>query len=229
MAILFSKTPSHQYLRTTDTPCLQWGEADEAKDFTISLWFKAANVTEDHTLLVLEHDTASNQRYTLSALGASTADLVSLKAQVGGTVSSANKGPFSANVWHHVMATVLSGTGSWVSLEVILDNVPGIDKPDVDGPTANESFLQVGGHSASFPAITGKIAEVAIYDVSLYSLPYHPDAVAQLAKGVRPIHVLPQHLIYYAPLDGRYQDLRGGHTLTPYNSPVNADDHPRML
>lgn len=228
MAILFSKTPSHQYLRTTDTPCLQWGEADEAKVFTLSLWFKAANVTEDHTLLVLEHDTATNQRYTLSALGASTADLVSLKAQTGGTVNSASKGPFLANTWHHVLATVIYGTGSWVSLQVTLDNVPGIDKPDVDGPAANETFLQVSGHSTSFPAITGKIAEVAIYDVSLTGPPYGPDAVTQFAKGFRPPSVVPQHLIFYAPLDGRYQDLRGGHTLTPYNSPVNADDHPRM-
>lgn len=65
-------------------------------------------------------------------------------------------------------------------------------------------------------------------DTVRVGLPYFPDAPAMLAKGFRPPSVVPQHLIFYAPLDGRYQDLRGGHTLTPYNSPVNADDHPRM-
>lgn len=228
MAILFSKTPSHQYLRTTDTPCLQWGEGDESKSFTISLWFKAANVTEDHTLLVLEHNTASDHRYYVKALGTNTNDIVKITAQVGGTTGGASKGPFLANTWHHVMACAyIDGTGI-VDLLLYLDGAAGTLKQEISAPTTDETFIQVGGHSASLPTITGQIAEVAVYDTELHPVTW-PGASDMLVKGVRPIHVLPQHLIYYAPLDGRYQDLRGGHTLTPYNSPVNADDHPRMI
>ena len=210
MAYTFSKTPNHSYLRTTTGPP-QWGT--RTPTFSVSAWFRVSNLTEVHTIIRLEH-IGENTRYVLSAAGEDTNDPVKWFSQTGGSIYTASMTSFSANTWHHVVGTAGDST-----VKLALDGAQTMAEAEADFPDDDESYVQIGGDNVFIPAPRGSVAEVAIYNIDLSAASYYAARLA-LAKGFTPACVFPQNLIFYAPLVRDLQDLRGGHTLTAYNSPT---------
>lgn len=222
MAYEFSQSPNHQYLQTTGSPAPQWNAGSA---FSISLWFKAYNVTDQHNLLHLWHS-GTNNLYALIAEGDDEGDKVKLRSIVGGSGSGvATITAFSANTWHHVLASVsgISHVNNEGDLDVSIDGNWGLTKEEVDLPSTDESSVMVSGNGATYPAIAGCVAEVAIYNVQIAS--EDVDALS-LRMGYSPLLIKPHNLIFYAPLRGGPQEWIEGLTLTPYNSAAKVSDHP---
>ena len=213
MAYTFAKTPSHSYLRTTTGPP-RWGTGTPT--FSVSAWFRVSNVTEAHAIIRLEH-IGENTRYVLYAAGKDTNDPVKWFSQTGGNIYTASMESFLANTWHHVFAT--AGDSPYGTVKLALDGAQIMAEAAAEFPDDDESYVQIGGDNVFIPAPTGSVAEVAIYNIDLSASAYYPARLA-LAKGFTPACVVPQNLIFYAPLVRDLQDLKAGHTLTAYNSPT---------
>ncbi len=214
MAYTFAKTPSHSYLRTTTGPP-QWGRGVDRTGFSVSLWFNAANATAAHTLLKLEHG-GTNTRYLLNVNGATADDPVIWRSQIGEYMYTVSQTSYTASTWQHVFASA-EFSETYTTLSVALNGaLICAENEAAIAPTDAESYVQISGDNVFIPAIDGAIAEVAIYDVDLSAAP----ARFELADGFAPSRVMPQNLIFYAPLVRDLQDVKAGHTLTAYNSPT---------
>ena len=221
MAIRFSKTPSHSYLRTSSVPTIN-------ANWVFSLWFKADNVTEAHTLLKVEFDDPDNNRFVLVARGDIAGDPVQFRSQVEGIIFEVDTtGAFLANTWNHVMACTNIGDKLHVSLNGAAWDVAGASKL----PNGSPLYIQIGGDGVFIPAIEGSIAEVAIWDAFAPVQWMNSGDVGRLAQGFSPLKAVPNRPLGYWRLlgEGAYQDIIGGRTLTPYNSPVGASDHPPII
>jgi len=207
-AYSFVKTPSHQYLRTA-TPCPQWRATGY---FTAACWFNASNTTESHVLLRLEHESgepAKNNRYLLIADGTDAVDRVKVVCQGNDTITTdwANTTwGFSADTWHLAAVTC---DGAQISAHMDPPNVLAKGTYCPSQPETEEKYLQVSGDNAFIPAITGRVCEVAVWNIVLAS-----KDLEMLGKGISPLHVRPDALIFYAPVVRDGQDIIGGFSLT---------------
>lgn len=220
MAYTFAKSPDHSYLRTTASPPVQWGPGESGTGFSVSLWFNAANATEAHTLLRLEHG-GTNNRYILSANGAADGDPVRFISQIGEAFYTVSQSSYTAATWQHVFAATWTQDTD-TTLYIALNGAASMAlQLEAQAPTAAESYVQISGDNIFIPAIDGAIAEVAIYggDLTL------SDARFALADGFAPSRVHPHELIFYAPLIRGLQDISSSNTLTAYNTPV-VSAHP---
>jgi hypothetical protein len=223
MAYQFAQSPNHQYLRTASVPTF-------ARELVVSLWFKPSDLTSVHTLFKMKFDDPDNNRFLLIARGTDTGDPVRWTSQNEGTVYSVDTtGAFLANTWNHVMAcTNTIGNKLYVSLNgAAWDEVSGVKFPN-----GSPLYIQVGGNNAYLPSIEGSIAEVAIWNAFAPGEWMNSGHVGRLAQGFNAIKAVPGNrpLGYWRLLgEGAYQDIIGGRTLTPYNSPVGANDHPPII
>lgn len=217
MAYQFARSPNHQYLRTASVPTIK-------DNWVFSLWFKADNVTEVHTLLKVEFDDPDNNRFLLIARGDVTGDPVRWASQNEGTAYSVDTtGAFLANTWNHVVAcTNISDNKLHVSLNgAAWDEVSGVKFPN-----GSPSYIQISGDNAYLPAIIGSIAEVAVWDAAYPVLAFDPTAQGKfLTLGYLPV-MHPNHPLGWWRLLRGLNDEVGGRTLTAYNSPTQSDHCP---
>lgn len=225
MAYTFDRTTTHKYPQVTGP---NWYATNF---FTISLWFRLADVTNNHVLLRLNHATGTGaNNFYLRARGDQAGDYLEWVSQVNGvdyTVTTATG--YSADTWHNVLVRA-NRTGG--SIAIGLDGGAAAVTTSVKFPTTALGYFQISGADAFTPAAIGSIAEVGLWDATvadgtLGSL----TGAAQLAKGFIPWLAQPKNLIGYWPLGGwisGLQDIRGAQTLTAYNSPVKGE-HPRIL
>lgn len=207
----FARTPSHAYLRTTSAP--GW---DDTGAFTVSLWFRAEDTSNSHTLLRLEH-TGANERYMITADGAG-GGYIRWRSQTGGsTYTASSMTTYSANTWHHVLARRNTSFGG--TLSVSLDGAPSANSTDTPFPTNAESFVQISGDNAFIPALIGRVSDVAIWDVSFT---HGGQEHQMLRKGFSPQLVRPGNLLFYAPLVRELQDVIMHRDIVPANDPVVA-------
>ena len=219
MAYQFAQAPSHSYLRTANAPAFP-------DELAISLWFKAADVTNHHTLLRVEYDDPDNNRIMIQARGDVSGDPVRFVSQNENTQYSVDSTTsYTANVWQHVLvATGLSAGNMWISL----NGAAWVSKGSVKPPNGDPSYIQISGDNVFIPSIIGSIAEVAMWKALDPYVEFDPqDRGKPLTQGFSPmlIHRKP---VFYAPLIRELQDLVGGNHLTAYNSPA-VSEHPPVI
>lgn len=146
---------------------------------------------------------------------------------------SGNTAVISTGVWYHVAATFASATSRYAWLD---------GTPTTQGTTSrvpsgiNQITIGCEQHSSGTLALPwhGEIAEVAIWDAALEDSPGATPGVsseiASLAKGVSPLLVRPQSLVYYWPIVGKYSpeiDMISAGGMTVTGTATAA--HPRVF
>jgi hypothetical protein len=128
----------------------------------------------------------------------------------------------SLNTWQHACAVFASST----SRTAYLDGGNSGSNTTSNNPTSL-NVVAVGARATPGTYFSGKLAELAIWDVALTA-----DEVAQLGLGYSPLLVRPGNLVAYWPLYGNNSpetDIVGGVNLTWNNTPTKASDHPRII
>lgn len=190
---------------------------------TIAAWFNAANATTLMPIAAVGRNGAGNASFRLSARGDTGGDPVQLITINASTSALANStGGFTANTWHHACG-VSSGPSHRVAY---LDGVAGTpNATTITDPVDANLFNIATTKNTGTPLahFTGSIAEVAVWSIDL-----NADEVAALAKGVPPILVRPQSLVFWAPLVREAIELRQGFTLTATGGASTVTTHPRI-
>ena len=146
-----------------------------------------------------------------------------------GTANPETANTWSDNVWNHALGKSLTTTDHQVILNGDTGN-KGTSTDQASGTWEGLDRLSIGRLGDSTPSfyVSGKIAEVAMWDVAL------SDAEAViLSLGYSPLLVKPESLVFYAPLlgipnAGSLNDRIGALALTNFNT-VTAADHPEVL
>ena len=190
--------------------------------FSIFARFRAADITQAHTLLYLQ--LAGTQNYRLVAAGNVAGDPILWTSYDGNSdLTAATATGYIADTWHSVIAC--RNAIQRPDLAVSIDGSTFGTKNKVSTSGA-PSYLTISS-AGTYRAIDGDVAEVAIWDVDLSLAAYAAD-VAALAKGISPMTILPGNLRHYWDLKRGLQDRVGGCTLTPFNSPT-VSEHPRVI
>lgn len=195
-------------------------------ELVFSLWFRAADVTNHHTLVKIEFDDPDNNRIMIQARGDVAGDPVRFVSQREGTQYTVDSTTgYAANVWQHVMvATGFTDSKVWLSL----NGAGWVEKTSVKPPNGNPSHIQIGGDNVFIPSTIGNIAEVAMWNALAPYVAFDPqDKGKPLTQGFSPMRIHRKPL-FYAPLMGGLQDVVGGRTLTAYNGAAPANNHPPM-
>lgn len=113
------------------------------------------------------------------------------------------------------------------SRTVYLDGAAGATNTTSRTPASLATVLTGKYHSSAGTDYSDvAIAETAIWDVALSA-----DEITSLSKGLSPILIRPQNLVFYAPIVGANSpeiELVGARNLTFSGSPVKAE-HPRII
>lgn len=193
-----------------------------AAPLTLACWFNMANVAESPILLALS-DTDGTSRFQLVAAGTLAGDPVRASAfNSAGTQQPADTTTgFSANTWTHACGVYTSDS----SRTAYINGGSAATNSSSVSPTGIDNVSVGAGRFSSTAAgyMNGSVAEAAVWSAALTAA-----EVASLAKGVLPLKVRPQSLVFYAPLIRVLQDLRGGRTITNAGSATVAA-HPRIF
>jgi hypothetical protein len=127
----------------------------------------------------------------------------------------------NTNAWNHLLGRETSATDHSCMLNGDTGNI-GTNATSRTPDLADTIAIGATADSTPTEYFSGRIAEVAIWDVSL------TDAEGvMLSKGVSPLQVRPQSLVFYAPLYADEDiDIVGGLILTPGGTPQTADHPP---
>ena len=193
-----------------------------APPFTISAWLYVTSDLHAHFAGSIADKDATHYHalyldHTTMAAKARTFD---------GVVRDATTTNFwAANAWHHIVGI----WGATNSRRIILDGDIGNAVTDVNNAVVanvDQITIAVSADSTPFGYVTGRVAEVAWYDVAL------TDAEGViLADAYSALFVRPQSLIAYHPCIGRLSpeiDPVGGFDMALVNGPTQAD-HPRII
>lgn len=172
---------------------------------SIACWFNSDTTNANKTLVTL----------AIGLVGQTTSNGFHLRitsgAQVQATIAngagsnSAAVGTYTLQNWHHG-AAVFYTTGSRYAF---CDAVRSSQSSTVRTVNVNPSNLLIGqgsGGDFNLPQpFNGRIAEVGVWNVGLTD-----EEIAILAKGIKPIYVRPESLLYYVPLVRDINDHVGG-------------------
>ena len=188
----------------------------DAEPLTMACWFNCDDT--DNNGFTFINGTSSGSAWELRVLGTVSNRIRFVTNNVN--TDSAAGGPFwTTGVWSHMAAVVVASTDR----SVFLDGAAKITSTDDVSPaTANELRISASSDSAGF--FSGSIAEPAIWDVALSDL-----EVGLLAKGLSPLFIQPDSLVFYAPLirDEDFDKI-GGVSLSAINTPSVATHPPKI-
>jgi hypothetical protein len=184
----------------------------------MACWFNPNNTTSNLTLLSINSESGSGERYGLFALGGLTGD--PLRADTNGNNNAQTTVGFQASTWQHA-------AGVWADTNSRTVYLNGGNDVTNTGTVVPSGLVATNiGARFSFGAyglfMAGLIAEVGIWNVALTA-----DEIASLAKGMTCDKVRPQSLVFYAPLVRDLIDAKGGLTITNNNTATVAN-HPRV-
>ena len=184
---------------------------------TLSAWCRPDGFTATRSVISV-NNTSANGRHVLyfdtaAKLNAQTASGASAAQAVTTTTAT-------ASTWAHV-AGVFSAANSRVAW---------LNGSASSAETTNIGLSSVGtlaiGNTRVHPSwvtyFDGRIAEGAVWSAALSD-----SEIAALAKGVSPLLIRPQSLLYYAPLIRDINDVRAGIALTN-NASATVADHTRI-
>lgn len=190
-----------------------------AVPITMACWFNSDSATAAQVLMCLG---ASDNRFTLAAMGSVAGDPVRVTSVTGGTAVTADTTTgYTAGTWHHGCAVFASTT----SRTAYIDGGSSASNTDLNVPLLVDK-THLGVNNLITGDTDGRIAEAAIWDVALTAA-----EVATLAKGYSPLFVRPSSLLAYWPLIGNQSpeiDWVGGFDLT-ITGTVDKAAHPRII
>jgi len=192
-----------------------------ALPMSFSAWIYPVNWTYSNQILSIADNATNTQFFAL--FGSSSTGYISayqrgnLAAAAAATTVSA-----TASSWHHCLAVFATNTsrsiylngGNKVTDTTNTGTTTGLDNTAISALLRNTPVYNEGD---------SYLAEIAAWNVAL------TDAEAAiLATGMSPLAVRPQSLVAYWPLiRDTDDDIVGGYSMTPYNTPTVAA-HPRV-
>lgn len=193
-----------------------------AVPLTLACWFNMANVTESPILFALS-DTDGQSRFQLVAAGTLAGDPVRVSAfnSAGTQQPSDTTTGFAANTWTHACGVFASDSSrtAYINGGSSATNTNSVTPSGIDN-------LAIGAarfNSTAGGYMNGSVAEAAAWAAALTAAD-----VAALAKGVSPLKVRPQSLVFYAQLIRQLIDVRGGRSITNSGAATVAA-HPRIV
>lgn len=220
MAILFDDAAS-EYLTIASVPMTN-------EPITMACWFYSDSLTAGQTLLALGDSGGVNGIFALEAAGDQGGDPVrAAKGTDGGTFGiAATTSGYSANTWHHAIATFTSDTERAVYID---GGSVGSNVTNITDPTADNLAVGASHRSTAGRLMSGRIAEAAIWDVILSA-----DDRAILALGFSPLFVKPENLVFYLPMlalggAGTQYDWIGNRAMAEINTPATAEHPPQII
>ncbi len=205
--------------RLFDDASTQYIEVDVAPisgaPLTFSVW-AYPDASQSHSpLFVGDKDVGSERAYLSLRV---TTDVLRYSFQGGGgnpTIETANAA--TLNAWNHCFGRSAASDDHEVILNGDLGNA-GTSSFDVTVADWDRTTIGRLGDSTPNFAFSGRLAEVAIWDVALSD-----DEAVMLSLGFSPLFVRPQGLVLYAPLVRDIIDRVGGLALADTNGTTVAD------
>lgn len=183
--------------------------------FSVSAWFYVDDDDTEQRLFSLYGTGANRHECRLNAGPLRTISAVSSTLTEASAVTDNG---FGLSAWHHGLWSLDSGRRT-----ATLDG--GTTAVNTDARAANVANSSVAGPSL---LMSGRIAELAIWDVDLSLAEDWGPVKASLAKGFSPLAVRPASLAAWLRfLNGEIQDVIGGFTFSVNGTPVAAP-HPRL-
>lgn len=191
---------------------------------TICAWARCPDTTAEHVVGGIFRGAGSggsDNAWYLTFRGNAANDPLTATQAAGGAFTSANtSSSYRANTWHHCAGVFASSTSRKVYLDA--------GSPGEDTTSGTPSGVNSIGIAAYLPAVgayqswTVDVAEFAIWRTALTQ-----SHILALSKGANPRTILPQSLVFYAPLRGGHTDidLIGGRVMTLGGNPA-ITDHP---
>jgi hypothetical protein len=211
---------SSQYLQIAEA--LLSGDASGSA-YTIVGWYKTDSLTADQTIYSQASSSADTEYFALAAAGAQAGDYVT--HTVRDTESGQNQYinssiAYSTGTWQHGAAVRTSSTSKQAYLNGGNSGTGGAVETLVTGDRSAVGCLYRQSITWYF---SGKLAEVAIWDIALTT-----SEIAELAAGATPTTIQSGNLQGYWPLLSDATDSSGnGKDLTAVGSPTySSSDHP---
>lgn len=180
--------------------------------YSFACWFRTTNMAQ--TKPIIGFSNAAGSRYDqIWFRGAVAGDPIDILSDAGaGQAITRSTSGTTPGVYHHACAVIASAT----SRTIYLDGGNSATTTTSVNPTVDTFNV------ARFPGefFAGDVAEAALWDVALTAAD-----VAALAKGLSPMHVRPQSLLFYAPLIRETVELTG---VAITSSGSTSTDHPRV-
>ena len=200
-----------QYLNLNSSPAGTYS-------LTIACWFNTTSITVGEDLMVLKENAVGDNFGGIGLAGTTGGDPIqgfqSEGAGVGSVTFNTTAG-YTANNWHHACLVLANSTNRTIFING--GNSTNNTATRLIFPSWDRVYI---GAFATSPSFVGRIAEVAIWNVSLTT----PEVVS-LSKGFKPSKVRPQSLVYYSRLIRNFQDIRNAVAIVNNNS-VGVGDHP---
>jgi hypothetical protein len=191
-------------------------------NYSVVAWMRPATVSDglSHVAVGWRSTSASNP-ITLQIDHVDTQARFIVRDGSGNIANSTLSSSIALNTWHCVV-----GTRSGNTAQVYVDGVAGASSTVTLGTITTNSLnigAVVNGSATRVQYFSGHLAEVAIWNATLTA-----DEALALGRGVPPILVRPQSLVFWVPLVRDIRDLRNGTSLTASGA-ATVVDHPRIF
>jgi len=187
--------------------------------FTIACWAYFDDYTSGHNLVTLGH--SSDTLDLVLLFYGFSGDSVRFRVRNDDTIKESTQTKPAINTWAHI-----AGTMSQYSRFCYVNGSPGVEETtSVVIPTLDRTCIgtQISGGALS-NYHSGMVAEVGFWNIELTQA-----EIQTLSEGYSPLLVRPENLVAYYPLiRDTDDDIVGGYSMTPVNSPTVAA-HPRVF
>lgn len=213
MARLFDNASS-QYLENTASAPVT------AEPMTFSAWIYP-DETDAFQSVVQIQDKDASRRHTMFAFNATA---YAFSNGTGGTAQS-TVDALTLNAWNHIGAvfTASNSRTAWANGSSGTTNTTSITVANLDSISVGRA-----GHSSPSDYMSGRIAEVAIWNAALNS-----NEMIALSRGVSPLYIRRANLVEYWPLWGldspELSAIGSSRSLTLGGSPTRANHAPVAL
>lgn len=173
--------------------------------FTVAGWMYVTATTDFQAGIII----GTSDAYACAFSNSTTAWRGSFKFSNNADITILS-GALTINKWTHLAIILSAG----VTVNLVVDGVPGT--PNTQSATwgrlAANNVASLGGAREAFTALTGGLADVAIWT----GITLSASEITALANGAKPFNIRPQYLTGYWPLDGLQSpepDLSGQNSL----------------
>lgn len=189
---------------------------------TFAIWFQADINTAAEQIFGTGEDASTNNAFRLLVRGDLAGDPVQFITRQTAADDTVNTSTgFTVGTWHHACGIAAATNDRRVFID---GGSKGTDTSTTDVAIGNSS-ISIGAwraNGSTFNPFNGRLAEAGIWTVALTD-----EEVLSLARGMSPLLVRPQSLVFYAPIVRGLGDVKGGLTLTASGATVAT--HPRVI
>lgn len=187
---------------------------------TMAGWWRRTNASI--SIIMSFHNQTDPPSFNGININMDSSGHANLSVDNSGTIDDLATTATSGLGWHHVTGVFSSNT----SRTVYLDGANSVQS------TVNVSFPSgldrvALGRYYNYGLSTGYCAEVGVWNVEL-----NTSEIAALGKGVSPLLIRPENLLFYSPLiktAAQYDLVRGFTYSVDANAPTDAPTHPPVI